>query len=95
MKVGSLVQCVTSFEDLRAIWHFDYPIFGEILTVTGVDQHHVPEFALQGIVLLHFDERRGPPSGICNKDCRGNVNFIEVVPPINLEAVFEQSMEKV
>lgn len=85
MQIGSLVKCVSSFEDLRLIWKFDYPKIGDILTISNISKHPNKECSNKGIVLLSFEEKPDLIFGVCDKTVDGKVNFVEVLPPINLE----------
>lgn len=91
MQIGSLVKCVNSFEDLRDEWGFDYPVVGEVLTVSDIQRHPTPDVDALGIVLLFFEEHH-LPFGVCDKQVDGTVNFIELIPPISVE---EEVMEEV
>jgi len=88
MQKGSLVKTVECFEDVRKVWGLNYPVKGEILTIRDIYQHPNKDMTKLGIVLLLFEEK---PTlvGICDKQANGKVNFIEVLPPINLEKELE------
>lgn len=92
MKVGSIIKCVVSFEHLRSIWGFDYPKMGDILTISHLNPHPTREGKLHGILELYFTEK--PKCiGLCDKQANGNHNFIELVPPIDLEKELSVSEE--
>lgn len=90
MKTGSLVKCVTnSFDELRRLYGFDYPVKNEILTVSDVSPHPVIACRRLGIVLLQFEDKPALCQ-VCDKDIHGNIHFIELLPPIEFEKELEQ-----
>lgn len=74
MKVGSLVEVITDFEELREVWGFNYPRKGDVLTILQVEPHH----KWKKINLLWFEELTNVP-GICNKTTKGIWNFKELL----------------
>lgn len=86
MEVGSLVETITSFEDERIEWGFDYPRKGDLLVVSWIEEHPNRSVRKKGIVLLHFQEKPTLP-GVCDRQCNGKENFRELQPPmvVNIE----------
>lgn len=81
MQVGSLVETVTDFEDVRHVYNMPYPNKGDILTVSHIDDHHNPKCREKGIVMLSFEELPNTLP-LCDKQVDGTPNFIELLPPI-------------
>lgn len=83
MQVGSLVETVGDFKQVEMEWGFVYPKKGEILVVSNITEHPNNKCRKKGIILLHFDEY---PKlfGICDKTYKGESNFIELQPPIEV-----------
>jgi hypothetical protein len=68
MKVGSLVEAIDNFDDVRALWNLPYPHKGDRLTVTTIEKHPFHDF-----YLLTFEEMWTFP--LCDR------NFIELEIP--------------
>lgn len=83
MQIESLVETVGDFSQLEMEWGFTYPKKGEILVVSNITQHPNDKNRKKGIVLLHFNEY---PKlfGICDKTYKGEPNFIELQPPLEV-----------
>ena len=79
MKVGSLVETVTSFEEQRRTWGFNYPKKGEILRVRDIQAHPNKSVRNKGISLLYFEEYPDLV-GICDKTIHNEPNFLEILP---------------
>jgi len=78
MQIGSLVQAIEDFDDVRRDWGFNYPNKGDILTITDIEPYTFGDMAKQKkYVMLYFEELR-LPLGICSR-C-----FREVQPPMDL-----------
>ena len=92
MQVGSLVETVGNFEDARLTWGHDYPKKGEILTVSNITKHPNAEVSKKGIILLHFEEKPNL-TGLCDKTIYGEANFVELLPPMSIEELFEEEAE--
>lgn len=88
MQVGSLVETVTDFEDVRHVYDMPYPNKGDILTISHINDHHHPKCREKGIVLLSFEELPNTLP-LCDKQIDGTPNFIELLPPI--EAPYEEA----
>lgn len=80
MRIGSLVEAQHSFDDVREQWGFNYPYKGDILTVSGMMKHPKCE----GLVLLFFEEI-DMPHGISDKTITDQPNFLEVMPPMEID----------
>lgn len=89
MEVGSLVETISDFEESRITWGLPYPKKGDILTISSITPHHVSHCRKLGIVLLEFYELPNLIP-ICDKDINGKVNFIELLPLINIEELIEE-----
>jgi hypothetical protein len=87
MKIGSIVEAKSSFDDVRATWGFDYPVKGQLLTVRAIEPHPSPECG----ALLYFDEK---PHliGLSLKQINGKYNFVEVVPPLPIHEMIKQTV---
>jgi hypothetical protein len=92
MQVGSIVETVGDFEELRKIWNLPYPKKGDGLTVKAIFKHPSKETSKKGIVLLHFEEIPELP-GICDKDINGKPNFIELLLPDDIEELMKAPLE--
>lgn len=79
MKVGSLVETVTCFEELRRTWGINYPKRGEILRVRDIQPHSNKSVRDKGIVFLYFEEYPDLV-GVCDKKVCGEPNFLEIFP---------------
>jgi hypothetical protein len=95
MKVGSIVECVTSFEHLKKTWGFPYPKYGDILTVCLVEPHPKKECRDKGILKLYFEEIR--TIGLANKTVYGKPNFkeLEVIPQEEVEKLSNSKVNEV
>lgn len=71
MKTGSEVITVSSFEDLRQVWGFNYPCVGDVLSVSGV----FPRW--DGLWLKFVEKPELVPLAHIQHD--GTPNFIEVL----------------
>lgn len=89
MKIGSTVKTVTSFERMP-LYGKMYPKLGEILTVSDIQPHPNPECLRCGMQLLSFEEKPDIP-GICDRRFSGQLNFVEMLPPmtIDVEKIYE------
>ena len=92
MQIGSIVETVGDFEQLRNVWAFPYPKKGDALTISAITKHPNAEAHNLGIVLLYFDELPGSP-GICDKTINNEVNFIELILPDDITEIFEGALK--
>lgn len=83
MEVGSLVETIGDFTELRMTWNLPYPKKGKILTVASIILHHNNHSRKKGIVLLKFEELPNLVE-VCDKTINGKINFVEVLPPVDL-----------
>lgn len=92
MEVGSIVETVGDFEELRRSYGFPYPKKGEYLTISNIEPHTTPACNKKGIVFLYFEEKPGLV-GVCDKKIDGEPNFVEVLPPmeISIEAILDEA----
>lgn len=81
MKIGSLVEVLVDFYELRIIWNIRYPLKGEILTISSIIPHPVKYMNLLRIKLLYFEEH---PElvGLCDRTFYGKYNFKEIQQPL-------------
>ena len=93
MKIGSVVETVGDFEDLRKQWGFPYPKKGEVLTVIAITKHPNNDVSRKGIVLLHFEEIP-KLTGVCDKQINGEPNFVELLLPDDIEKLLQVPLEK-
>lgn len=85
MQVGSLVETISDFSELKKEWNFiNYPNKGDILTVKNIMPHPHNQMRHLGAVMLTFEELDNP-YGISDKKVDGTPNFIELQPPMNIE----------
>jgi hypothetical protein len=94
MRVGSIVETVADFEQLRRVWNLPYPKKGDVLTVSAITRHPNPEVNKRGIVFLHFEELPGL-TGLCNKTIYNKPNFLELTLPDEIMELLEQPIEEV
>ena len=92
MKIGSIVETVGDFEELRKIWGLPYPKKGEVLTVSLITAHQNKNVSKKGIVLLYFEELPTLP-GICDKQIDGTPNFVELLLPDDIEELLSSSVD--
>ena len=93
MQIGSLVETVGDFEEIRSTWHLPYPKKGDILTISGISKHGNSSVSKKGIVLLNFEELPNLV-GVCDKTIHGEPNFVEVLPPITMSEVFKKELKR-
>ena len=89
MQVGSIVETIANFEELRAIYGLPYPKKGDVLTVSAITKHPNSELNKKGIVLLFFEEIPNLP-GVCDKEITGTINFQELSLPDDIIEIIEQ-----
>ena len=92
MKVGSLVETVADFENLRREWGLPYPKKGDVLTVMAITKHPNNFVSRKGIVLLHFEEIPNL-HGVCDKQVTGKPNFLELQLPDDIEELLRAPLE--
>jgi hypothetical protein len=92
MQVGSLVETVSNFKEIRDVWDVPYPNKGDILIISAITQHHNKKIRKKGIVLLQFEELPNN-HGICDKKVNGKPNFIELLPPIDLQTMMSRNLK--
>ncbi len=80
MKVGSIVETVGDFEELRRTWGFPYPKKGEVLTISAITPHPNKSMRKLGIVLLNFEEIPNL-TGVSDKTMHNDPNFVELRLP--------------
>lgn len=92
MKIGSIVETVGDFEDVRREWGLPYPKKGDVLTVSSITEHPHISVRKKGIVLLNFEEI---PNliGVCDKKVNGSPNFIELSLPNDIEELLKAPLE--
>ena len=93
MRIGSIVETVADFEELRREWGLPYPKIGDCLEVSDVIPHPNRENRKKGIVLLSFKEH---PllMGICDKTVHGTPNFVELEIPDEVYELLNEPNEK-
>lgn len=92
MKIGSIVETVECFEELRSNWGIPYPKKGDVLTVKSITKHPNKECDNKGIVMLQFEEINNS-FGICDKQINGKPNFVELQLPDGVEEVLKAPLE--
>lgn len=92
MQIGSIVETVGDFEDVRREWGLPYPKKGDVLTVMGITKHPNKDVSRKGIVLLHFDEIPNL-TGVCDKQINGKPNFVELLLPDDIEELLKSPLE--
>jgi hypothetical protein len=93
MEIGSIVETVADFEDLRRIWGFAYPKKGEVLTVASITRHPSTLPRRQGIVLLTFEETPNLV-GLSDKTINGDVNFLELLLPEDIQKLLKEPIKR-
>lgn len=93
MQIGSLVETVGNFEQVRKEWGLPYPKKGDVLTVCAITKHPNEEVSRMGIVLLHFEEIPRL-TGVCDKTIHGKPNFVELMLPDDIEEILKAPMER-
>jgi hypothetical protein len=92
MQIGSIVETVGDFEDLRGVWGLPYPKKGDVLTVAGIDKHLNPKLRQKGVALLRFEEILNL-MGVCDKRIDGRANFVELQLPEEIEELLQCKVE--
>ena len=92
MKIGSIVETVECFEELRRAWRIPYPSKGDVLTVKSITKHPNKECNSKGIVMLQFEELNSP-FGICDKQINDKHNFVELQLPDDIYELLKVSFE--
>lgn len=92
MQIGSIVETVGDFEQLRIEWGLPYPKNGDVLTICAITKHPNPKANKKGIVLLHFEEIPNLV-GVCDKKVDGNPNFVELMLPDDVEELLKNPLE--
>lgn len=92
MQIGSIVETVGDFEDIRREWGLPYPKKGDVLTVMAITKHPNSNVSKKGIVLLHFEEIPNL-TGICDKQINGKPNFVELLLPDDIEELLKTPLE--
>lgn len=92
MEIGSIVETVGDFEEIRGVWGLPYPKKGDVLTISGITKHANRKVDRKGIVLLHFEEIPNLP-GICDKQINGEPNFVELLLPGCVEELIKAPLE--
>lgn len=77
MKIGSVVETVGNFDELRNLYGFPYPQIGDVLTVSDIYSHPNTKLQKKGVRLLYFKELP-TLTGVCNKNKNGEPLFIEL-----------------
>lgn len=93
MRVGSIVETVGDFEEVRNLWGFPYPKKGDVLVVSAVVRHPNDNVARRGIVLLYFEELPNL-TGVCDKTIDGKPNFIELVLPDDMDETLQELLRE-
>lgn len=85
MQVGSLVEVVSDFSEIKREWPFiSYPNKGDILTIKSIMLHPRSQMRRLGAVMLTFEELDNP-YGISDRKIDNTPNFIELQPPMSIE----------
>lgn len=92
MKIGSIVETIECFEELRKTWKIPYPKKGDVLTVKSITKHPNNECKAKGIVMLQFEELNNP-FGICDKQVNGKHNFVEMQLSDDIEEMLKAPLE--
>jgi len=93
MKIGSIVETVGDFEELRLMYGFPYPKKGDPLTIRSIEEHPNPDVRSRGIVLLYFEEIPDLV-GVCDKSISGKPNFLELLLPDDIRNLLENPLEE-
>lgn len=93
MQIGSIVQTVGCFKEVRETWKIPYPKKGDVLTVKLITKHPNKECHDKGIVMLQFEELANT-FGICDKQVNGKYNFLELRLPAEIEEMLEAPLER-
>ena len=93
MRVGSIVETVGCFEEVRREWKLPYPKKGDVLTVSAVTPHHNADCRKKGIVLLHFEEIPNLP-GVCDKTIDNKPNFLELIIPDEIMRLLQEPLKQ-
>ena len=92
MQIGSIVETVGDFEQVRREWGLPYPKKGDVLTVMAITKHPNIEVSRMGIVLLHFEEIPNL-TGVCDKTVNGKPNFVELRLQDDIEELLKAPLE--
>ncbi len=90
MKIGSIVETVADFEELRRTWNLPYPKKGDVLTISCITPHPNLFNSELGLVLLYFEELPNL-TGLCNKTVYNEPNFVELELSEDVLSIFNVS----